>query len=105
MPDDTSNSLLMNAANAFERDWREGLFLLAAEKNNPAGSQTLRYWQNIANYLTELCHIPESEEAVSVTSPGEGGGATWLLTAPPMVGGEYLSLGQDVCEKWFCVPS
>ncbi|MBC8391257.1 MAG: ATP-dependent helicase, partial [Deltaproteobacteria bacterium] len=87
-----SASSLMELEEAFERDWREGLFVLSAEKQDPADSQTLRYWQNIANrYLTELCHIPESEETISVTSPGEGAYSTWLLTAPPMVGGEYLS--------------
>ena len=107
--DDPSNSLLMDTANAFERDWREGLFVLAAEKNNPAQSQTLRYWQNIGNrYLTELCHIPESEEAITVTSPGEGDFSTWLLTSPPMVGGEYISIDMlrsiwDELDKWVCL--
>ena len=53
-------SSLVGVGEVFERDWREGLFVLSAEKHNPADSQTLRYWQNIANrYLTELCHIPE----------------------------------------------
>jgi len=107
--DDPSNSLLMDTANAFERDWREGLFVLSAEKNNPAQSQTLRYWQNIGNrYLTELCHIPESEEAITVTSPGEGDFSTWLLTSPPMVGGEYISIDMlrsiwDELDKWVCL--
>ncbi|RKY07652.1 MAG: hypothetical protein DRP56_05385, partial [Planctomycetota bacterium] len=68
-----STSLLVAVGEVFERDWREGLFVLSAEKHNPADSKTLRYWQNIANrYLTELCHIPESQETISVASPGEG---------------------------------
>lgn len=101
-----SNSLLMDTANAFDKDWREGLFVLAAGKLDSADSQTLRYWQNIINrYLTKLCHIPESEDAAFVTSPGEGEFSTWLLTAPPMVGGEYLSIDMlrsvwDEFDKW-----
>ena len=97
-----------DTANAFERDWREGLFLLAAEKNNPGDCQTLRYWQNIANrYLTELCHVPGSENTVDISSPGEGVFSTWVLTAPPMVGGEYISIDmlQDIWDEldmWVC---
>jgi len=86
-------SSLVGVGEVFERDWREGVFVLSAEKHNPADSQTVRYWQHIANrYLTELCHIPESQETISVASPGEGDYSTWLLTAPPMAGGEYLSV-------------
>jgi len=104
--DSPSASLLIGLQNAFEQDWPKGLFVLAAEKKDPVDSQTLRYWQNIANrYLTELCHVPESEEAISVASPGEGEFLTWLLTAPPMVGGEYLSVDMlrsiwDELDQW-----
>ena len=101
-----SASSLKGLEEAFGRDWREGLFVLSAEKQDPVDSQTLRYWQNIANrYLTELCHIPESEKTISVASPGEGAYSTWLLTAPPMVGGEYLSVDMlrsvwDELDRW-----
>jgi non-specific serine/threonine protein kinase len=77
----------------FERNWTEGLFALAANKVQTAGMPTLRYWQSIADrYLTALCHIPESTEDTEVVCPTEAELETWLLTAPPMVGGEYLSL-------------
>ncbi len=106
--EDSSDSLLTDIANAFDRNWREGLFVLAAEKNNAAKFQTLRYWQNFANrYLTELCHIPESEDAVEISSPGEGVISTWVLTAPPMVGGEYVSIDMlrgiwGELDEWVC---
>ncbi len=77
---------------AFKHDWREGMFTLAAEKTDVSGSASLRYIQTIAGcYLTELCHIPESADTIVVAQPGGGELISWLLTAPPMVGAEYLS--------------
>ncbi|MDH4203538.1 MAG: DEAD/DEAH box helicase [Phycisphaerae bacterium] len=88
-----SDSLSTGIKTTFEQDWAQGLFVLGAEKIDPVDSQTLRYWQNIANhYLTDLCHTPESENTISIASPDEGELSTWLLTAPPMIGGEYLSV-------------
>ena len=84
---------LAGVRSAFERDWAEGLFVLAAEKTEVAGLQTLRYWQSIAGrYLTALCHVPETAETIKIAVPGEGELSSWLLTAPPMKGGEYLSV-------------
>ena len=84
---------LAGVQSAFERYWDEGLFVLAAEKAETAGLQTLRYWQMIAGrYLTVLCHVPETAEAIEIAVPGEGELSSWLLTAPPMTGGEYLSV-------------
>jgi hypothetical protein len=78
---------------AFEHNWREGIFMLAAEKIDVAGSASLRYIQTIAGcYLTELCHIPESADTIAVVQPGGGEFSSWLLTAPPMIGAEYLSV-------------
>ena len=88
-----ASASLATVRSAFERDWAEGLFVLAAEKAETAGFQTLRYWQTIAGrYLTALCHIPESAETIEVAAPGQGELSRWLLTAPPMTGGEYLSI-------------
>ena len=76
----------------FGVDWRAGLFDLAAQKIDVSAWATVRYWQRIAErYLTGLCHIPEVETAVSVATPGEGEFGEWMLTAPPMRGGEYVS--------------
>jgi len=77
---------------SFLRDWREGLFTLAAEKVDTGGSLTLRYWQGLADrYLTSLCHIPGSTKAIDVTPTTPAECATMVLTAPPMTGGEYLT--------------
>ena len=78
----------------FSADWREGLFALAADKVAVGDSLTLRYWQRIAErYLTALCHIPESAKTIEVEFPLPADFGTWVLTAPPMRGGEYLSCG------------
>ena len=77
---------------AFETDWREALFTLAAERIPTRGVPSLRYWQQIAeHYLTGLCHAPEDAESFEVESPSSADCARWILTAPPMHGGEYLS--------------
>jgi len=77
---------------AFEADWRGGLFALAGRKTAVDGSLTLRYWQTFAQrYLTSLCHVPESTESLTIESPNSTELDALVLTAPPMVGGEYLS--------------
>ncbi len=73
----------------FSKDWREGWFELAANKS-PMNDPTLSFWQRLAEqYLTELCHLPEEE----IFSPIEIENlAEWVIRAPPMIGGEYLSI-------------
>ena len=81
-------------------NWREGLFTLAAEKIAAGDSPTLRFWQSVAErYLTTLCHIPGSAEKTEVESPSPVDCATWVLTAPPMRGGEYLTQ-QVLLDVW-----
>ncbi len=76
----------------FDKDWREGLFELAAEKIDCGSWPTLRYWQGLAErYLTGLCHLPEDFSPSQVEPPAAAECAEWTLTAPPMRGGEYLS--------------
>ena len=76
----------------FRADWRSGLFALAAEKTDPAGSVALRYWRELAErYLQGLCHLPREATTIEVAPPGPGELATLLLIAPPMEGGEYLA--------------
>ena len=83
---------LPSLRSAFETDWREALFILAAEKFPTQGVPNLRYWQQFAqHYLTGLCHVPEDAERVEVAPPSAADRARWILTAPPMRGGEYLS--------------
>ena len=77
---------------AFETDWRGGLFALAAERAAPGASLTLRYWQGVAEaLLTGLCHLPADAAADQIEAPSEADLSRWVLGAPPMQGGEYLS--------------
>ena len=76
---------------AFETDWREALFTLAAEKTPTRDMPSVRYWQQLAErHLTGLCHVPEDAESFEVEPPSAADCARWILTAPPMHGGEYL---------------
>lgn len=78
---------------AFQADWREGLFMLAAEKIRLDNCPALRFWQDMAGrYLTRLCHIPASQEDFQVQGLETAEYFTRILTAPPMQGGEYLSV-------------
>ncbi len=83
---------------AFQADWREALFTLAAEKTPVQDLPGLRYWQQLAErYLTGLCHVPEEAERFVVEPPTPADCAHFILTAPPMQGGEYL--GEDVLQR------
>src|SRR5262245_15680684 len=85
----TASTVLASLQKAFQADWREGLFTLAAEKLN-LDAPTLRYWQALAErYLTGLCHIPGATETFEVVAPSSADCASPLLTAPPIQGGEY----------------
>ena len=77
----------------FEQDWPQGLFKLAADKYKTMNSLTLGYWQGLAeHYLTGLCHIPVSMDDIVVEPPSDSVFSTLLLSAPPMSGGEYLTV-------------
>ena len=77
---------------AFDADWREALFTLAADRIDTREAPAARFWQEIAErHLTALCHLPEHESHVAVEPPTAADCAAWILSAPPMHGGEYLS--------------
>ena len=83
---------------AFQADWCEALFTLAAAKMPVQGLPSVRYWQQLAErYLTGLCHVPEDAERFEVEAPSSADCAHWILTAPPMQGGEYLS--EDTLQR------
>jgi non-specific serine/threonine protein kinase len=85
---------------AFSDDWRDGLFTLAADKVDTGDSLTLGYWQSVAErYLTALCHVPGSAQKIEVEPPTPAACASWVLTAPPMQGGEYLT-PQVLLDIW-----
>ena len=67
------------------------LFTLAAEKTPTGDTPSVRYWQQLAErHLTGLCHVPEDAESFEVEPLSSADCARWILTAPPMHGGEYL---------------
>ena len=89
---ETASVVLASLQQAFQADWREGLFTLAAEKLGLDEAPSGRYWQALAErYLTELCHIPGATETFEVEALSPADCAGLVLTAPPMQGGEYLS--------------
>ena len=76
----------------FDADWREALFTLAADRIDTRESPAVRYWQEIAQrYLTALCHLPEKALSIQVMPPAPADCAGWILAAPPMHGGAYIS--------------
>ena len=83
---------------SFETDWREALFTLAAEKTPTRDMPSVRYWQQLAErHLTGLCHVPENAEGFEVEPLTSSDCARWILTAPPMPGGEYL--GEETLQR------
>src|SRR5262249_39285231 len=103
---ETASAELVSLRKAFEADWREGLFTLAAGKLSPDEAPTLRYWQGLAErYLTALCHIPPRTRTFEGEAPSPPDCASLSLAAPPMQGGEYLSdtVLQDIwqaLDRW-----
>lgn len=97
---ETASAVFSPVRKAFQADWREGLFTLAADKSPLHDMPTMRYWQAMAErYLTGLCHIPETAETFEVAAPSLADCASLVLTAPPMQGGEYLS-GEVLQHIW-----
>ena len=90
--DDAIPPVLSRLQPVFDADWREALFTLAADRIDTRESPAVRYWQEIAQrYLTALCHLPEKALSIQVMPPAPADCAGWILAAPPMHGGEYLS--------------
>ena len=89
--DEAAPSAPPSLQGAFETDWREALFTLAAEKTPTGDMPSVRYWQQLAErHLTGLCHVPEDAERFEVEPLSSADCARWILAAPPMHGGEYL---------------
>ena len=83
---------LAHLQSAFDTDWRAALFTLAADRIDTQGAPAVRYWQEIAErQLTALCQLPERAPHTEVEPPAPAEYAAWILAAPPMHGGEYLS--------------
>ncbi len=94
-------------ATAFAQSWVKGLFSLSADKYRVERSLSLRYWQRVADLvLTEICHIPEDEQDVTISARSDAYLTEMVLAAPPMEGGEYLTLevleGISVALRTWC---
>ncbi|TNE49623.1 MAG: DEAD/DEAH box helicase [Deltaproteobacteria bacterium] len=89
---DEGNEVLDSLHQSFEADWREGLFRLGAEKVKDGHSSTLRYWRSFAEaYLTSLCHQVDEQEEWDVEDISPAELLSFYFSAPPMMGGEYLT--------------
>lgn len=85
--------------NQFEQDWRRGWFYLAAQKVC-VDEPTLLFWQQIAfHYLTAVCHINENVFVEKIPCPDFQTLEEWELTAPPMLGGEYIT-PESLAHLW-----
>jgi non-specific serine/threonine protein kinase len=74
-------------------DWREIIFDLAALRDLD-GDQVTRFWRGISeNFLFHLCRLPDKRPsgALKLDNPTSRQLRAWVLGAPPMRGGEYLS--------------
>ncbi len=88
------NTLISN----FEKDFALGLFALAANKTTTKLPTDFTYWRDFASlYLIELCKLPESSFSQktgtypAIPIPDQIKQMEMVLSAPPMMGGEYLS--------------
>ncbi|MFA7166318.1 MAG: DEAD/DEAH box helicase [Desulfoplanes sp.] len=78
---------------AFSRNWCEGLFCLAAKRDFWPAYPELKFWEYLASsYLTRLCHTPPEHSEPDIKPPSKTELESMLDTAPPMRGGEYLTI-------------
>ena len=91
--DDAASSRLQHA---FATDWREALFTMAAERIDRPGSPELTFWREFAErHLAVLCQVPEDAAApLRVPGPEAWQWKGWVQEAPPMAGGEHLSVAR-----------
>jgi len=88
-----SSKQSVEIATRFAKDWIVGLMSLSAQKYKFEGELTLKYWQRFGDeVLLGVCQISEGAEDVSIRPLSESFLADMILSAPPMEGGEYISL-------------
>ncbi|RLA40588.1 MAG: hypothetical protein DRR06_17240, partial [Gammaproteobacteria bacterium] len=110
--DGDSNESAGNAriARAFSRHTGEGLFTLAASKEDADLAPTFVYWRDFAGkYLSERCLLaPTDPGRIDLLEPlCVADTMPLLLSAPPMRGAEYLSAPalQEIwtlLDRWVC---
>src|SRR5262245_38122931 len=82
-------------ANALEESPARGLLHLATGELHTPIPPAAGWWRELGRqYLTQLCHTPNLEEAKEISPspvPTDAERASWMESAPLMRGGEYLS--------------
>ena len=69
-----------------------GLIALAAGGVPSGAGRSITFWHDIAaEFLRALCHLPEGSDLSEMADPDATRLAEWVLNAPPMPGGEYLT--------------
>jgi SNF2 family DNA or RNA helicase len=79
---------------AFSSSQSEGLLALAGSRPETPLSPAVSFWRDFTGrYLTQLCRTPESvgNHLDPIDPPLESELAALMLSAPPMLGGEYLN--------------
>ena len=92
---------------SFSLSQAAGLFTLAATRPDIPPVPVVSFWRDFSSrYLTGLCRTPESlgKQIGPIDPPSEQELAALLLSAPPMQGGEYLSV-EVLRDLWFGVDS
>ncbi|MBM4088688.1 MAG: DEAD/DEAH box helicase [Planctomycetes bacterium] len=99
-PDAGASRYLGRVRRAFASSQDEGLFVLAAEKTSEPLMPAVAFWRGFAErYLRQLCHLPANEDGLCDPIAPPDDLDTVLLSAPLMLGGEYLTT--DVLrETW-----
>ena len=95
---DTGSSL----HKAFLQSESAALVQLAGKRRFESGDTPVRgYWRGVAGeFIREVCHLPEESDGDAVLSdPDLPRLSQWVLNAPPMRGGEYLS-PEVLLEIW-----
>jgi len=79
----------------FDQSEATGLFGLVAANRDLGDDSAARFWQGIVIRLLEgVCHLPEGMEFedLPIPEPDDEEWQDWVMNAPPMRGGEYLSV-------------
>ena len=101
-PED-QESLSRKTIKAFTESTAHGILHLATTELQTSLPSDFSFARDLGRtYLTRLCHVPElagQSEFPSIPPPDEGELATMVLSAPPMLGLEYLNT--DLLKIWW----
>jgi len=89
----TSRDEITSLGRAFAESESAGLILLGGHPAESDAEAVELFWKSFADaFLRELCLLPDCKDPLdALPRPEAGILAEWILNAPPMRGGEYLS--------------